>query len=151
MCLLADVVWPSLYLSDRLFVWWIIGAGLIVEFYCIHRLTQASAQKSGLMTIAVNAISSAVGIIGIPVSGLVWELIAMFTIMPLFKWGTFNPITWLVSCGLAALLNALIETASLRLIFKVPWTKKVFWWLALANLVSVGMALVSIMVKPRSL
>ena len=142
MIILADVVWPSLILVGSLYTWWIIGVGLIIEFFFVRWLTRAEPLKAALMTIVMNAISSCVGFIGIPLSGLAWEFIAMVTIMPLFHWGTFNPITWLVSCILAALLNALIETASLRWIFKVQWTKRLFWWLALANFITVGMALV---------
>ena len=79
----------------------------------------------------MNGISAAIGIIGIPLSGMIWEFIAMVTIMPLFHWGTFNPVTWAASCVLAALLNTVVEVGSLRLIFKVRWTKRVSWWIGL--------------------
>jgi len=144
----ADVVWPSLFLSERLFTWWIIGAGLIIEFVFVVRLTQSTLTRAALMTCVMNAISASVGIFGIPLSGILWELAATITFMPLFNLGTFNPVTWFASCVLAALLNTLIETASLRLIFKVAWTKKLFWWLALANFITVGMAFVSITMSP---
>jgi len=148
MTVLANVVWPALYLGGRLFTWWIIGTGLVIELFFVLWLTKATPARAVLMTLAMNALSAVVGIFGIPLSGIVWELIASITIMPLFDWGTFNPVTWFVTCLLAALLNAVIETASLCLIFKVAWTRRLFWWLALANFVTVGIAMVSIMMKP---
>ena len=148
MTMIANVVWPSLYLGGRLFTWWIIGTGLVIEFFFVLWLTKATLPRSGLMTLAMNAVSAGIGIIGIPLSGIVWELIASITIMPLFDWGTFNPVTWFVSCVLAALLNAAVETTSLRFLFKVTWTRRSFLWLALANFVTVGMAMVSIMMRP---
>ncbi len=148
MIVLANVVWPALYLGGRLFTWWIIAAGLAIEFFFVMWLTKATPTWAGLMTLAMNAVSAAVGIVGIPLAGIVWELIASITIMPLFDWGTFNPVTWFMTCVLAALLNALVETASLRFIFKVAWARRLFWWLALANFVTVGIAMVSIMMKP---
>jgi hypothetical protein len=148
MMILADLVWPSLVLGGRLYAWWIIAAGLLVEWVFVLRLTRATLFRSAIMTVVMNAISAGVGIFGIPLSGLLWELVASVTILPLFHWGTFNLVTWLISCVLAALLSTVVETASLRWIFKVPWTWRLFWWLALANAITVGMAMVSIMVSP---
>jgi hypothetical protein len=79
---------------------------------------------------------------------LAWELIASVSLLPLMNWGTFNPVTWLVSAVLAALVNAVIEVGSLRLIFKVPLSKRLFWWLAVANFITAGMALASLMIVP---
>ncbi len=148
MIIFADVVWPSLFLAGRLFTWWIIVAGLVVEFFFVFWLTRVNPLRAGLMTVVMNAVSTGIGIVGIPLSGILWELMATITILPLFHWGTFNPVTWFVSCVLATLLNTVIETGSLRLIFKVAWTKRLFWWLALANVITVGMAMVSIMMHP---
>ena len=148
MSMLADVVWPSLLLGGRLFAWWIIVTGLLIEFAFVLWLTRSPPVRAALMTVAMNAASAGVGLIGVPLSGFLWELIATITILPLFHWGTFNPVTWFVSCVLAALLNTVIEVGCLRLVFKVAWSNRLFWWLALANAITVGMALVSIMLKP---
>ncbi len=146
--MLADVVWPSLFLGDSLLTWWIILAGLVVEFFFILWLTSGTPVRAALMAVTVNIVSAAIGIVGIPLSGLLWELLATITILPLFEWGTFNPVTWFVSCLLAAMLNTVVEVGSLRLIFKVRWTKRLFWWLALANMITVGMAMATIMMRP---
>jgi len=148
IAILANVVWPSLFLTQRLSAWWIIGAGLVIEWAFVRRLTQTSILRSAIMTVVMNIVSTTVGILGIPLSGLLWELIASITIQPIFNWGTFNPVTWLISCVLAASLNTVLEVATLRLLFKISWTKKLFWWLAVANFITVGMAIISIMIIP---
>jgi hypothetical protein len=148
MTLLADVVWPSLFLEGRLLAWWIIAAGLLIEFGFVLWLTRASLSRASAMTLLMNMISTGIGFFGIPLSGIAWELIASISINPFFHWGTFNPVTWLVSCVLAALLNTVVETASLRLIFKISWTKRLFGCLFLANMITVGMAMTSIAIRP---
>jgi hypothetical protein len=145
---LADVVWPSLFLAERMLSWWIIAAGLVIEFFFVRWLTGAVPGRAALMTLVMNAISTAAGVVAIPISGLAWELIASVSLLPLMNWGTFNPVTWLVSAVLAALVNAVIEVGSLRLIFKVPLSKRLFWWLAVANFITAGMALASLMIVP---
>ena len=130
---------------------WIIGAGLVIEFFFILWLTKASIPRACLMTLAMNVVSTIVGIFGIPLSGLAWEFVAAVTVMPIFGWGTFNPVTWFASCVLAALLNALVETGSLRLVFKTTWSKRIFWWLVVVNLVTVGISMASIMMQPPEL
>lgn len=97
----------------------------------------------------MNVASSGVGLIGSPLSGILWELIASITILPLFQWGTFNPVSWIISSVLAALLNTVIEVECLRRFFKVVYAKRIFGWLAFANSLTVGMALLSLMLDPR--
>lgn len=127
MGIIGNVVWPSLYLSVRMQSAWIIGAGLVIEFFFVLWLTRANAWRACLMTVVMNTVSTIVGIVGIPLSGLAWEMVATITVMPMFGWGTFNPVTWFASCVLAALLNSLVEITSLRLIFKVAWSRRLFW------------------------
>ncbi|MBC1193058.1 MAG: hypothetical protein ACK47N_18760 [Microcystis sp.] len=148
MMILANVIWPSLYLVERINTWWIVGISLLIEFLCLIWLTQEKIWKVGLMTLVMNLVSTVVGIVGIPLSGIVWELIATITIHPLFHWGTFNPVTWIVSCILAALLNAVVEVMSLIWIFKFRWTAKIFWCLVIANGITVSIAYWTILLTP---
>jgi hypothetical protein len=103
------------------------------------------------MTVVMNACSAVVGVLGIPLSGITWELLASAAVHPIYGWGSFNPATWSASCLVATLLSSVVEIASLRVFFQVTWTKKLFWWLALANLITVGMALLSIVISPPEL
>lgn len=148
--ILANVIWPSLYLVERINTWWIVVISVLIEFLCLIWLTQEKIWKVGLMTFVMNLLSTAVGIIGIPLSGILWELIATITIHPLFHWGTFNPVTWIVSGILAALLNALVEWRSLIWIFKIRSTAKTFGCLIIANGITVSIAGWTLLLTPLS-
>ena len=150
MMILANVIWPSLYLVERINTWWIVVISVLIEFLCLIWLTQEKIWKVGLMTFVMNLLSTAVGIIGIPLSGILWELIATITIHPLFHWGTFNPVTWIVSGILAALLNALVEWRSLIWIFKIRSTAKTFGCLIIANGITVSIAGWTLLLTPLS-
>ena len=68
--ILANVIWPSLYLVERINTWWIVGISLLIEFLCLIWLTQEKIWKVGLMTLVMNLVSTVVGIVGIPLSGI---------------------------------------------------------------------------------
>ena len=101
-----------------------------------------------MVDLAMNAVSTILGIILIPLSGILWEIFPGMIIYPLFHLGTFNPITWAATFVLAALTNALVESLVIRYGFKIQVSKKRFWILAAANLVSVGLAMASLFVSP---
>ncbi len=125
----ANVVWPSLYIAEGLRSWYIILAGLIVEFGFIKIFAKEKWLKAIIIAFIMNTISTLVGIILIPVSGLLGEVI----LLP-FNKETFHWSHWLLSYILAVLGNVLIEGLSIRFIFKI---KKFVWWLFVANAISV--------------
>ncbi len=96
----------------------------------------------------MNLASTVLGIVLIPLSGFVWELLASFTIYPLLNVGTFNPVTWGATLLLAAGVNAVVEGSVLRYGFKQALGRRGFWILFAANLVSVAIAFVSILMRP---
>jgi hypothetical protein len=86
---LADVVWPALFLAGRMMAWWAIGLGLVVE------------------------------------AG-----------------------TWAATFIFAVFIDAALEASVLRYGFKQRPFKRLFWWLALANAISVGIAMASLFKYP---
>lgn len=144
----ADVVWPALYLENRILTWWAIGIGLIIEFIFVSYLFKTSPAKAALMTLTANGASTIIGIILIPILGIVWELFPGIIIYKVFNIGTFNPITWTATFIIATLSNGAIETLSYKWIFKQRITKTVFWLICLANLFSVGIALATVFLYP---
>lgn len=66
----ANVVWPALYLETRLFSWWAIGIGLLVEFFFIKWLFTLPVKKASMATVSANAVSAVAGIILIPLAGI---------------------------------------------------------------------------------
>ncbi|MDR2189919.1 MAG: hypothetical protein LBP53_01715 [Candidatus Peribacteria bacterium] len=80
----------------------------------------------------MNAISTLIGRVGIPVSGFALEiLLSVFGATT-----TFHISHWIGAFLLALTLNVVIEGLSLKRIFALPF-KKNLWWLALANTISI--------------
>ena len=144
----ADVVWPALFLESRLFSWWAIGLGLVVELFFVRWLTALDWRKSIIANLTMNAASSLLGIVLIPLMGIVWEFVPGIVLYRVFDVGTFNPGTWVATFLMAVFINAGLESLVLRLIFKQKVGKRVFWWLSIANSLSVGLAFGSIFVHP---
>ena len=143
---MADVVWPALYLSDRLVAWYVIGAGLLVEYWFIRKATTLNWSEAIFADICSNGVSTLLGIVLIPTLGLLWEISAGGVINILFDTGTFNIGTWIGTVLLAALANATIESAVLVYGFKQKWQRRLVLWMFLANVISVGLAFASLLV-----
>jgi hypothetical protein len=145
---IADVVWPALYLETRLFSWCAIGVGLIAEYLFVRWLFQQSIRRSAVATVAANAVSSVAGVLLIPVVGILWEFFPGSIYMHFLKWGTFNPITWAATFVLACLINTGIEALVYRKGFKFQVRRREFFWIFIANAVSVGLAFVTLLIVP---
>ena len=146
----ANAVWPALYLETRLFSWWAISFGLLVELFFIKWLFALSIKKTVIATVSANIISALAGVILIPLVGLAWELFPGSVIYWAFNWGTFSPVTWVATFFIACLINALIEGAVYKKWFasEFKFKSKAFLWLLAANSLSVGLAFVSLWLYP---
>jgi hypothetical protein len=145
---LADVVWPALYLETRLFTWWAIGLGLFIEFFFVRWLFALSVQKTALATVAANTVSALLGVVLIPISGIVWEVFPGLVIHKVFSIGTFNPLTWAATFILACLVTTSIEAIVYKYGFKFLVRRRAFFWLLAANALSVLAAFVSVFIAP---
>jgi len=146
--ILADVIWPALFLEERLFSWWAIGSGLIVEIFFVRWLTSLNLKMCVLADLAMNAASSLLGLLLIPIAGIAWEFFPGIILYKAFNIGTFNPGTWAATFVFAVLINAALEATVLRIAFKQPTGKRVFWWLCVANSLSVSLAFGSLYFRP---
>jgi len=146
----ANVVWPALYLETRLFSWWSISIGLLVEYLFVRKLFMVAPQKAVLATITANAASAILGILLIPLAGIVWEVFPGLLFYHLLQVDTFNPITWcatfLIACAVNVALEGLVykKTFKLNFLFK----SRIFFWFMLANTASVGIATASLIINP---
>ena len=102
-------------------------------------------------TVAANTISSVVGVLLIPIAGILWEIFPGSIYMHLLKWGTFNPITWAATFVLGCLINKGIESLVYINIFKLLVQRQELFWIFIANAVSVGLAFVTLFVVPVEL
>ena len=146
--ILADMIWPAAFLESRLLSAWIISAGLFIEYFFVWRVTSLGAWRAILADLAMNAVSTLLGMALIPLSGLAWEFFPGQFIYEWWHIGTFNPGTWVVTFCMAVLINAVLEMAVLRLGFQQSFGNSMFWWLCLANALSVGLAMASFLIYP---
>jgi len=64
--ILADVIGPALFLENWLLSVWIILAGLLIEYFLVWRATSLGPWRSIMADVAINAASTVMGIILIP-------------------------------------------------------------------------------------
>ncbi len=131
VCVSANMVWPSLYIAAGMRSWYVILIGLVIEIVFVKCFLKESYFKSALIAFIMNLTSTILGVIIIPLSGFIGELL-----MIPFGTGTFHPTHWLMSYVFAVLSNVLIEGLTIKIIFKQKF-KKLFWWLCAANAFSV--------------
>jgi len=131
VCVSANIVWPSLYILEGMLSWYVILLGFVVEIIFVKYFLKETYLKSVLIAFIMNLISTVLGLILIPLSGLVGEIL----LIP-FGTGTFHFTHWLLSYILAILINVVIEGLTVKFIFKNKF-KKLFWWLFMANAVSI--------------
>ncbi|MDE6715397.1 MAG: hypothetical protein K2J74_02825 [Muribaculaceae bacterium] len=138
---MANMIWPSIYIVEQYYVWYVILAGLIIEIIAAHLFLKTNWKRSILIMFAANAISAILGLLLIPVSGIIVE----FLTLP-FGGGTFHISHWIIDYLCAVLANTVVEGLSLKWIFKYPF-KSNFWWLFCANLISVIICVALLLLK----
>ena len=111
--------------------WYVIVTGLIIETIFVKCFLKQAYLKSVLIAFVMNLVSTVLGIVAIPLSGFIGEIL-----MIPFGTGTFHPTHWFMSYIFAILSNVLIEGFTIKFIFKYNF-KKMFWWLLVANAISV--------------
>ncbi|MCB9747942.1 MAG: hypothetical protein H6755_05975 [Candidatus Omnitrophica bacterium] len=136
----ADVVWPAMFLEMKMLIWWVIAFGLIIEYVFLRIFFKMRILEGIKICIVMNFISTLLGIILIPLSGIAWEIVPGMIIYPIFNMGTFNPLTWSATFILAVLVNLKVESWTIIKIFKRKMQKREYFFLALANAFSVGIA-----------
>ena len=57
----ANMIWPSLYIVEQYYVWYVIVAGLLIETIAAQIFLNTGWLKSFGMMLAVNAISALLG------------------------------------------------------------------------------------------
>lgn len=135
----ANVVWPALYLLGRLISFWVIVSGLFVEFFFVWWLTRLDWKRAIGLDVAMNLVSALLGLILIPVAGLVVAIP-----FP----ATFGLVSWIATFCVTVLLNTTIESLVLLQGFKQNIGKREFRLLCLANALSVGIAFGSFCLYP---
>jgi hypothetical protein len=144
----ADMVWPALIVTERLFAFPPIAVGLAVEVVALRIWMEMSWRRAAVAGFAMNAASVLLGLLLVPSSGLLWEVFPGIPLFKLFNIGTFNPGTWVATFVLATLTNAAVEAVVLRWAFGILFSKRLFAVLAAANSASVAVAYASLWLRP---
>ena len=144
----ANLVWPALLVEIRLLSLPIIAFGLLVEIAVLSlwfAMKLDAAVKAGVVA---NAISAALGLLLVPIAGVVWEVFPGLLLYHWFDIGTFNPGTWIATFLMAALITTGVEFVVLRWFFGLAGGRRSFLiWLA-ANGASVALAFLSLVSAP---
>ena len=151
MPIVADVVWPGLFLGVKLVGLTVILVGLLVEFCALWLVLKFPWPKAILADVVMNLVSVVPGAVLLGIASVGWEI---FPGIAMYQWlgvGTFNPVTWSATFVMAVLINASLESATLRFVFKYPFSRKVLVTLLVANSVSVAVAGVGLYLKPLDL
>jgi len=151
----ANAIWPALLLEARLITWYTIAAGLIVEFATLAWILRQPPVWAGAETLVMNAVSGAVGFAAIPFGGLIVSMPPMFLVhaitggssLGFWSDGALNVGLWVLTLAFATGVNTAVEGGILML-FKVDLSRRVWLWLAAANAVSVGIAMVGVIFDP---
>lgn len=134
----ADLIWPSLYIAKGMLSIKVILLGLIIELFFVKHFTKVNWQKALTVTFLMNLITTILGMIFIPLSGLGSEFIFDFVFHAYDKFGigTFHWSHWIAAYLLVIFINTITEGLFIKLILKIK-ILKTFWWLLIANAMSV--------------
>jgi hypothetical protein len=106
------------------------------------------SRKAINVDVVMNLMSALVGVLLIPISGIVWEIFLGVILQRIFKLGTFNPLTWVATFALAVLITTLIEGLVVERLFKKSRTTKLYLMIGLGNALSVGAAFATLYIWP---
>jgi hypothetical protein len=144
--IVGDVVWPALYLVDRLATWWAVGIGFAIENLVLLRLLHFTKCRSLWVTSIMNGLSAFVGWHVLVWWGWYWEMAMWNYRREHYGFGTFNSLAWAETCILACLASTLIEWPVVLIATPTQPYKSTMHWLLLANIASVGVAFASLYV-----
>lgn len=145
----ADVIWPTLYIIQGITSTPSIIIGLIVEILFVKEYMKFDWIKSSCVGIALNAISCLIGywiIIwgGFPVA-VIGSIVAFYLPTPIL-----NKFLDVISFIFCVAVNVLLEGYALKILFKKTF-KETYKWLSFANIISVTVAIASLMFFKHSI
>ena len=144
----ANVIWPAALLAGML-SWWVIGVSLLIETAFVWQAFRLTPLKALFATIAANAVSAAIGLLAVPFLGIVLEASLQGTgIAVKINWNTFSPAGWIATLVVAVAFNLAIELLVYRYGFKLAIDRRAVLLIALANIITAGLAMVSLDVVP---
>ena len=149
--ILADVVWPALYLIDGLTKWWLIAAGVGVEALVLVALFNLKPVKAFTTSVVVNIASATCGAVTLAIAGIALEIFPGLIIQSIFDVGTFNWGTWITTCLAAVAISSSIELILIKAWHRIALSRGRVASFVLANAITVGVAMYYISRHPPEL
>ena len=135
----ADIVRPSLYIAEGMASLPVILAGLVVEIFFVKYCTKIKWLKAIAVAFLMNLVTSVIGLYTNALSGFILDLILYYGIgyhSRFWPFPEFGLDHWILHYTTIIFINTLIEGGVVRLTLKLK-LKNTFWWLFLANTISV--------------
>jgi hypothetical protein len=123
----------------------VILAGLVVEIFFVKYFTKIKWLKATAVAFLMNLGTSAIGLYTNTFSGLFLDLIMNYVFG--YDFLTFDWYNWILNYTTIIFINTLIEGGIVRLTLKLK-LKNTFWWLFLANTISVMLCAIYIHFVP---
>ena len=132
--IILNLVWPAIYIYDEIWrFWFLIFATIVIETFTIMAMLKYSTKKSFLASVIGNLVSGLVGTLVMMWAMIVWHLLADNFV----PHATFDKINWVATFILMCFGSVLIETLTIKLIFK-DTIKRLFIPLLIGNLLTYG-------------
>jgi len=150
----ADVIWPTLYVEMSLLSLPVIIFGLAIEDLFYFYGLELGLKKSAIFSISINAISTLVGIIAIPIGGLIGLAILVAPTLMINNTFIQNHIVdsvviaifWTIMYLIVVIITSFIEVYTAKRLFGLANDRQEVRVIVWANIASVGIAFVSIYV-----
>ncbi len=142
---LADMVWPALYVSTTFYKFWYLVIGtIVIETFVIKYSLKFNWSKSFIISLIGNSVS---GIVGTFV--MVWAMLFWHLAADNFLNGTFNAINWIATYVFMCVGSVFIETLTIKLIFKIQ-LKELFLPMLTGNFLSYVFIVYVMLTAPNS-
>lgn len=126
----TDMLMPASDLMEGMNLWYVLAAYLAAELLLVKALLKPDWLRAGAVTCVMNAFTAVLALATYLIVGFAVELI-----LGPIPVGSYHISHWVADLIALALANAAIEALVVKVGFKLPF-KKLYWPLALANLVS---------------
>jgi hypothetical protein len=123
----------------RYFLLWAIAVGLVTKLVYLRYWIRLSWRRCAIVDVVMNATSSLLNLIAVPVAWLVWAL-PRLSLNRMFGTDDADPVNWIALLLIIAMIGALSEAFVLHFALKQRLGQKGFCLLYLVNAVCIGTA-----------
>jgi len=110
-----NMVWPAMYVAEEFFqFWFLILATIVIETFTIKAMLKYPLKKALKASLIANLVSGSIGIYLMMMAMLCWHTISD----GILNNRTFDNINWIASYILMCIGSIIIETLTIKVIFK---------------------------------